>query len=69
MRKYVFKTNISCIGCTSQIKPQIDKLKEEGQLRHWHVHPTDPGHTLEIETSNMLEEEVADYIKNAGFKA
>ncbi|NTS43934.1 hypothetical protein HRG84_23845 [Flavisolibacter sp. BT320] len=69
MSKYVFKTNINCIGCASQIKPHLDKLEEDGRIRHWHVHPTDPDHTLEIETSKMKEDEVAAYIKNAGFMA
>jgi hypothetical protein len=69
MSKYVFKTNINCIGCASQIKPHLDKLEEEGRIRHWQVHPTEPDHTLEIETTQMQENEVTEYIKNACFKA
>ena len=69
MSKYVFKTNINCIGCASQIKPHLDKLEEDVRIRHWHVHPTDPDHTLEIETNTMGREKVTAYIKNAGFTA
>ena len=69
MGKYIFKTNINCIGCASQIKPHLDKLEQEGQIKHWQVHLTDPDHTLEIETSRMDLEELQLYVKNAGFKA
>ncbi len=69
MSKYVFKTDINCIGCASQIKPHLDKLEQEGQISHWHVHPTDPDHTLEIETTQLALEEVRTYVQNAGFKA
>ena len=69
MSKYRFKTNINCIGCASQIKPHLDKLEKAGQIDHWHVHPTDPDHTLEIETSRMGEEEVRSYVRSAGFEA
>ena len=69
MGKYVFKTNINCLGCASQIKPHLDKLEQEGQIKHWQVHLTDPDHTLEIETNRMDLQEVQLYIQNAGFKA
>ena len=69
MGKYVFKTNINCIGCASQIKPHLDKLEQDGQIKHWQVHLTDPDHTLEIETNRMDLEEVQLYVQNAGFKA
>jgi len=69
MSKYVFKTNINCIGFASQIKPHLDKLEQAGQIEHWQVHPTDPDHTLEIESSRLKMEEVRDYVKNAGFEA
>lgn len=69
MGKYVFKTNINCIGCASQIKPHLDKLEQEGQIKHWQVHLTDPDHTLEIESNRMDAEEVRLYVQNAGFKA
>jgi hypothetical protein len=69
MNKYVFKTNINCIGCVTQIKPHLDKLEQEGRINHWQVHPTDPEHTLEIETSQLALEEVRTYVQNAGFTA
>ena len=69
MSKYIFKTDINCIGCASQVKPHLDKLEQEGQIDHWQVHLTDPDHTLEIETSKLKLEEVRTYVQNAGFKA
>jgi hypothetical protein len=63
------KTNINCLGCASQIKPHLDKLEQNGQIKHWQVHPTDPDHTLEIETSQLKIDEVRSYIKQAGFEA
>jgi copper chaperone CopZ len=68
MSKYTFKTNINCIGCASQIKPHLDKLEANGQIKHWQVHLTHPDHTLEIETNNLNAEEVKTYVENAGFK-
>lgn len=69
MSKFIFKTDINCIGCASQIKPHLDKLEQEGQIKHWQVHLTHPDHTLEIETSRLQLEEVQTYVQNAGFKA
>jgi hypothetical protein len=69
MSKYIFKTDINCIGCASQIKLHLDRLEQEGQIKHWQVHLTDPDHTLEIETSSMALQEVQTYVQNAGFKA
>ena len=69
MRKFIFKTDINCIGCASQIKPHLDKLEQEGQIKHWQVHLTDPDHTLEIETAKLNLEEVQTYVQSAGFKA
>lgn len=69
MSKYIFKTNINCLGCASQIKPHLDKLEQEGQINHWQVHLTDPDHTLEIETNQLDLEAVRLYVQNAGFKA
>lgn len=69
MSKYIFKTNINCIGCASQVKPHLDKLEQSGQIERWQVHPTDPDHTLEIETSKLDIEQVKSYVRNAGFEA
>ena len=69
MSKYIFKTNINCLGCASQIKPHLDKLEEDGRIEHWQVHLREPDHTLEIESSNFTEEDIKTYIQNAGFKA
>ena len=69
MSKYIFKTNINCIGCASQVKPHLDKLEQSGQIEHWKVHVTDPDHTLEIETSQLAEDEVRAYVRSAGFEA
>ncbi|MDQ3277743.1 MAG: hypothetical protein M3Q06_05425 [Bacteroidota bacterium] len=69
MGKYIFKTNVNCIGCVSQIKPHLDKLEQDGLIKHWQVHPTDPDHLLEIESNRMDLEAVRVYVENAGFKA
>ena len=69
MSKYIFKTDINCIGCASQIKPYLDKLEQEGEIKHWQVHLTDPDHTLEIESGRLQLEEVQTYVQKAGFKA
>ena len=69
MSKFIFKTNINCIGCASQIKPHLDKLEQEGQINHWQVHLREPEHTLEIDTNRLAMEEVRSYVQNAGFKA
>jgi copper chaperone CopZ len=69
MSKYIFKTNINCIGCASQVKLYLDKLEQSGRIERWQVHPTDPDHTLEIESSKMNAEEVRSYVRNAGFEA
>lgn len=69
MSKYVFKTNINCLGCASQIKPHLDKLEQEGQIEHWQVHLREPDHTLEIESTNLGEEEIKTYIHSVGFRA
>lgn len=69
MSKYIFKTNINCIGCASQIKPHLDKLEKTGKIEHWQVHLKHPDHTLEIESSQMNEEAIKDYVRQAGFSA
>jgi hypothetical protein len=69
MSKYVFKTNINCIGCASQLKPHLDKLEQSGHIERWQVHPTDPDHTLEIETSKLNVDQVRNYVRGAGFEA
>jgi hypothetical protein len=47
----------------------MDKLEQEGQIKHWQVHLTDPDHTLEVETNDLALEQVRLYVENAGFKA
>lgn len=69
MGKYIFKTNINCIGCASQIKPHLDKLEQDGQIDRWQVHLREPDHTLEIESARLDQEEIKNYIHSAGFKA
>ena len=69
MSKYIFKTNTNCIRCASQVKPHLDKLEKGGQIDHWRMHVTDPDHALEIETSQFMQDEVRNYVRNAGFEA
>ncbi|HEX6332620.1 MAG TPA: hypothetical protein VFZ78_00255 [Flavisolibacter sp.] len=69
MSRYFFKTNINCLGCASQIKPHLDKLEQAHEIDHWQVHPMDPQHLLEIETTRMSPEAVRNYVLQAGFEA
>ena len=69
MSKYIFKTNINCLGCASQIKPHLDKLEKEGQIDHWQVHLREPDHTLEIDSTNLDENGIKAYIHTIGFIA
>lgn len=69
MSKYIFKTNINGIGYASQVKPCLDKPEQSGPIERWQVHPTDPDHTLEIESLKLNTEQIRNYVRNAGFEA
>ncbi|MEI6948738.1 hypothetical protein V9K67_16225 [Paraflavisolibacter sp. H34] len=69
MSTYHFKTNINCLGCVTQIKPQLDQLEKDHTIEHWHVNMNDPDHTLEIETNRLSAEEVRHMVREAGFEA
>ena len=67
--KYAFRTDINCIGCVNQIKPELDKLEQTRDIEHWRVDLNNPDYLLTIETNAMTGEEVQSVIQNAGFKA
>lgn len=67
--KYAFKTDINCIGCVNQIKPELDKLEQTKDIEQWRVDLNNPDYLLTIETNAMTGEEVQSVIQNAGFKA
>ncbi|HYH13727.1 MAG TPA: hypothetical protein VD794_00810 [Flavisolibacter sp.] len=67
--KYTFKTNINCIGCVNQIKPELDKLEQSKEIEHWRVDLNNPDYLLTVETNAMSGEEVQSVIEEAGFNA
>jgi copper chaperone len=66
---YSFKTDINCLGCVHEIKPNLDKLEESQDIEHWKVDLNSPDNILTIETNNLTAEEVETVIQTAGFKA
>jgi hypothetical protein len=69
MSRYMFRTNIDCIGCATQIKLHLYKLEQNRKIDHWQVHLNDPEHTLEVETLQLGEDEVRTYVQDTGFTA
>ncbi|MBD0279971.1 MAG: heavy-metal-associated domain-containing protein [Flavisolibacter sp.] len=69
MSTYFFKTNINCLGCVTQIKPQLDKMEDEKTIERWHVDFNHPEHILEIETNTLSPEQVKHMIREQGFEA
>ena len=69
MSTYFFKTNINCLGCVNQIKPQLDKMENDKSIEHWHIDLNSPEYLLEIETNKLSPEEVKHIIRETGFDA
>jgi copper chaperone len=69
MSTFFFKTNINCLGCVTQIKPQLDKLEQNKDIERWHIDFNNPEHLLQIETNKMSPDEVKHYVREAGFEA
>lgn len=69
MSKYLFKTNINCIGCVTQIKPYLDNLEKDRTIEHWHVNLNNPEYLLEIETNKLTPDEAKGIIQAQGFEA
>lgn len=69
MSTYFFKTNINCLGCVNQIKPQLDKMESEKSIEYWHIDLNSPEYLLEIETNKLSPEQVKHIIRETGFDA
>lgn len=64
--QYQFKTNINCGGCIASVKPHLDGA--EG-ICEWSVDTTNPDKVLTVEAEGLSQEEVANVVKKAGYKA
>lgn len=51
----------------SKLKESLDKEKEAKRIDNWRIHPTDPEHLLEIETTTLSSKEVEHMVRAAGF--
>lgn len=67
--KYAFKTNINCIGCVNQIKPEMDRLEQTNNIKHWRVDLNTPDYLLIVDTNVLAGKEVQAVIQSAGFNA
>lgn len=64
--QYRFKTNINCGGCIASVKPHLDG--KEG-ICSWSVDTANADKVLTVEAEGMSEQEVADVVRKAGYKA
>jgi len=67
MSTFFFKTDINSITEVSKLKESLDKAKDEQQIDNWRIHPTDPEHLLEIETTKLSSKEVEHLVRAAGY--
>lgn len=63
---FQFKTNLNCGGCVSKVQSDLDNA--EG-ICHWNVDTTNSDKILTVNSKGITREEVAEIIKNKGFKA
>jgi len=61
----LFKTNLKCGGCVSQVKPALDAAQG---ISHWEVDTTHTDKLLSVHSQGITTEEIIQIIKNAGFK-
>ncbi len=54
---------------TSKLKESLDKAQAEKNIDNWRIHPTDPEHLLEIETTKLSSNEVEHLVRAAGVDA
>ncbi len=66
METMKFKTTIKCSGCVAQVSPSLDKLAGKG---NWEVDLKDPERVLTVSGGEILPEEVARAVNEAGYKA
>lgn len=67
MSTFFFKTGVNSIAEVSKLKESLDKAKDEQRIDNWRIHPTDPEHLLEIETTKLSSNEVEHFVRAAGF--
>ena len=69
MSTFFFKTDVNSIAETSKLKESLDKAQEKKDINKWSIHPTDPEHLLEIETTVLSSKEVEHLVRAAGVNA
>lgn len=69
MSTFFFKTGVNSIVETAKLKESLDKAKESKDIDNWRIHPTDPQHLLEIETTKLSSKEVEHLVRAAGIDA
>lgn len=66
METLKFKTNINCSGCVAKVTQKLNEVAGEG---NWSVDIKNPKKTLTVLNGETTVEQVADAVKEAGFKA
>ena len=66
MKEYKFKTNIKCGSCVATVTPHLEAA--EG-VTDWNVDTTNPDKILTVETEYLSEQQIAELVGKAGFKA
>lgn len=64
MKTFQFKTNIHCGGCVSGVTPFLNQLMGI----EWKVDTESPDKVLTVSSENILEEEIIQAVKKAGFE-
>lgn len=66
MQTLTFKTNLTCGGCVSAVKPLLDA---ESSISSWHVETDSPEKPLTVEGDGIGAALVAGLVARAGFQA
>ncbi|MBX7201640.1 MAG: heavy-metal-associated domain-containing protein [Bacteroidia bacterium] len=61
-----FKTNLSCGGCISKVRNDLDN---HPGIASWNVDISSPDKILTVQSEGASDEEVIEIIKSKGFKA
>lgn len=69
MSSFFFKTDINSIAETGALKERLDQARDNHDIDNWRIHPTDPQHVLEIETTKLSSNEVEHLVRAAGIEA
>ncbi len=65
-KEFRFKTNINCGGCIATVTPF---LNAETHIKEWKVDTSSKDKVLTVNAEGLNEEQVADVIRKAGYKA